>query len=325
MKEEEIRPAAVFEKLLRLAREDIGTYFEGVPRTSCACPACGQPGELAFTKNGFSYDECAHCLTLFANPRPESAAFERYYRESQSSRFWATTFYKTTEAARREKLWRPKALQVQEILTRWLPDVDPLVLDVGAGYGVFAEELGALGHRVTVIEPAPHLAEVCRAKGLSVLQNFLEEVSPSDLPDGPKVFTSFELLEHLHDPVAFVRQLRELMETGDFFIFTTLSGTGLDIRELWDRSKSVSPPHHLNFFNPESAQMLLEKAGLTCLSTATPGVLDIDILHKQVDDVTDRFWQVFLRGSTPETRTCMQSAITKCGASSHMLIVARAD
>ena len=42
------------------------------------------------------------------------------------------------------------------------------------------------------------------------------------------------------------------MSAGDLFIFITLSSTGVDIQGLWENSKSVSPPHHLNFFNPYS-------------------------------------------------------------------------
>ena len=37
--------------------------------------------------------------------------------------------------------------------------------------------------------------------------------------------------------------------SGDSFIFTTLSGMGADIQTLWEDSKAVSPPMHLNFIN----------------------------------------------------------------------------
>ena len=68
------------------------------------------------------------------------------------------------------------------------------------------------------------------------------------------------------------------LQSGDLFIFTTLSGTGVDIQALWQDSKSVMPPHHLNFLNPISVDVLLARLGFESLSITTPGKLDIDIL-----------------------------------------------
>ena len=100
------------------------------------------------------------------------------------------------------------------------------------------------------MKPGPELAKICRKKGLYVIENFLQNVLIEELTDEPKVFVSFELFEHLHDPKNFLRSLYNLMQVGDIFIFTTLSGTGVDIKALWENSKSIAPPHHLNFFNP---------------------------------------------------------------------------
>lgn len=123
------------------------------------------------------------------------------------------------------------------------------VIDIGGGYGIFAEEMSSLfARKVTVIEPGLHLAKSFRDKGIDVVEKFLEEVQTGDLPNGKKVFVSFELFEHLHSPELFLKQLYSLMTSGDLFIFTTLSSTGVDIQGLWENSKSVSPPHHLNFF-----------------------------------------------------------------------------
>ena len=69
-------------------------------------------------------------------------------------------------------------------------------------------------------------------------------------PRDKKFFTCFELIEHLHNPSKFIRKVGELMNKGDLFMFTTLSSTGVDIQTLWNNSRSVSPPHHINFFNP---------------------------------------------------------------------------
>jgi len=60
------------------------------------------------------------------------------------------------------------------------------------------------GRKVTVIEPGLHLAKSCRDRGIDVIEKFLEEVQTGGLPKGRKVFFSFELFEHLHNPETIV-------------------------------------------------------------------------------------------------------------------------
>ena len=323
MKEEEIRPVKIFDEYLRLARQDTITYFAGAQRESNDCPACLTKASLAFVKHGFSYETCPNCSTLFVNPRPVELAFSKYYTESASSKYWASTFYKETAEARREKLWKPKARLICEILNRY--DVNHYTLvDIGGGFGLFAEVMRDLTTKVpVVIEPGPHLAQLCREKSIPVVEKFLEQVESEDLPFGSKAFVSFELFEHLHNPAIFLKQLKTLMESGDLFIFTTLSGTGVDIQVLWEESKSVTPPHHLNFLNPSSVEILLVRLGLELLEVTTPGKLDIDILVNNYSLIKDRFWQTFIAQASEAQKEQWQAMISESGWSSHMMVVCR--
>jgi hypothetical protein len=323
IREADIRPQAIFDEYLRLCALDTRTYFESVERTSIPCPVCDTAGIPAFTKNGFSYELCAGCASLYVSPRPAAHAFEAYYRTAPSSKYWASTFYRETADARRKLLWRPKARLVADKLAA-LQASASAIIDVGGGYGLFAEEIRAVvPGEVVVIEPAPHLAEVCRDKSLHVVEKFLERVERRDLPPGCKAFVSFELFEHLHDPGLFLRQTLELMGRGDLFLFTTLSGTGFDIQLLWERSKSVSPPHHLNFLNPRSIAILLARVGFEVVEVTTPGKLDVDIVMNSREDVPDRFWRTFLQAADERQRQLWQELISATGWSSHMMIICR--
>ncbi len=325
MKEEDIRPRAIFDEYLRLTAADTLTYFGAVARVPISCPACGAAGVAAFTKSGFAYDVCPACHTLYVSPRPVAEAFAAYYTESPSSRYWASTFYKQTADARREWLWRPKARAIQSIIERYASgDAGHTVVDIGGGYGLFAEEMSKLsGHRLIVIEPGPDLAAACRDKSLEVVQKFLEDVSLADLPEGGKVFVSFELFEHLHSPEKFLQTLKGLMSPDDLFIFTTLSGTGIDIQALWEDSKSVSPPHHLNFFNPRSVRLLFTRLDLEVVEVTTPGKLDIDILANNRSDIKDRFWKTFVETASEGEKQQWQATVSETGWSSHMMVVVR--
>ncbi len=173
---------------------------------------------------------------------------------------------------------------------------------------------------MTIIEPGPELAEICRNKGLEVIEAFLENVLPEQLPTEHKVFVSFELFEHLHDCGVFLRHLYRLMQPGDLFMFTTLSGMGVDLQSLWNESNSISL-QHLNFFNPKSVRKLLDNNGFHVLTVDTPGKLDMDILFNNRKLIMDRFWRNLVAQSSAEERQEWQQFIAARGYSSHMFVV----
>ena len=323
MKEEDIRPNEIFKEYLRLCELDSLAFFNDVKLEEIKCPACGETGEASIIKNNFTYDECQSCFTLYVNPRPISKAFENFYKNSDSSKYWATTFYKTTENSRRKQLWLPKAKKIDDLLSENNLDNYSLV-DIGGGYGTFVEEFQKIcSIESIIIEPTSHLAEICRKKGIKVIEKFLENVEKKDLPNNNILFTSYELFEHLHSPIRFLSSLYELMNIGDYFYFTTLSGIGVDIQSLWDDSKSISPPQHLNFFNPNSIKIILEKNNFEIVKINTPGKLDIDILNNNFDNLKDRFWKTFISTASDDKKNAMQIFLSSIGYSSHMEVVCK--
>src|SRR5262245_54065650 len=142
IKENDIRPQAIFEEYRRLAENDAKTYFGSCPRSTVECPACGvRESDRSFRKIGFDYELCKRCGTLYVNPRPEPESFQRYYQDAPSVRYWATHFYKETETVRRKTIFEPKAQHVYTILQKWAANESLAWLaDIGAGYGIFCEE-----------------------------------------------------------------------------------------------------------------------------------------------------------------------------------------
>ncbi len=255
------------------------------------------------------------------SPRPTFESFVSFYSNSASSRYWAEVFYPAVESVRREKLWRPKARQVADIAGASSVAFNNLV-DIGGGSGTFAEEFQIVGGLpAVVIEPSPESAAACRERGITVIESFLEDVQPNELPQGHSIFTSFELFEHVRDPRHWLGSIADLMQSEDVLVVTTLSGLGLDIRTLWDQSDSVSPPHHINFLNPASMSQLAMNAGLETLRIFTPGVLDLDIMKNNRAKVTDRFWASVLDISDEAELSRWQQFISDNGRSSHMWAV----
>ena len=323
--EEEIRPEKVFNEYLELTSKDVVDFFSNVERNEIPCPGCGGKNfALWVNKGGFDYQLCQECKSIFVSPRPVNDAFNAYYTDSPSTKFWATTFYKVTEASRREKLWKPKAVLIKERIERFQGDkIIGHIVDIGGGYGVFDEEIcKIMPIQPIIIEPSVHLAKVCRDKGIQVIEKFMEDITPGELPDGPKCYVSFELFEHLHDPAIFLQIVFNTMSSGDLFIFTTLSGMGVDIQVLGEYAKAVSPPHHLNFLNPKSVSKLLEANGFKVLEAITPGRLDIDILKNNKAQIRDPFWKNALEYLSDDELSGLQEYFSRAGLSSHMMITA---
>jgi SAM-dependent methyltransferase len=201
-----------------------------------------------------------------------------------------------------------------------------VVGDIGAGYGLFLEELSKINASVksVAIEPSPEMAEICRAKDHEVLELIIEKIEGHD--ERFDFLCSFELFEHLHTPRSMIVAAFKLLKPGGSFLLTTLNGRGFDIQLMWEKSKSVFPPHHLNFCNPDSLSSLLEDVGFEVVQAETPGLLDWDIVEgnlKRGQFSTDRFWTLVAELSTDECKQELQSWITRNKLSSHMRILAR--
>lgn len=279
MKERDIRPEALLNRYLELSAQDAERCFGDEIRVEVECVACGS-GRCTrqFEKNGFAYAQCAECATLFQSPRPPIAAFEEFYRQSESSTYWAEVFFPAVAEVRREKIFRPRVERLARLCADHGIAVDRLI-DVGAGYGIFLEEWRALfpAAHLVAVEPSESLANECRSKGFAVVEAIVENVAGHD--QSADLVTCFEVLEHVYDPLAFVRVLARLARPGGYVFLSTLGADGFDLQVLWEKSTQIFPPHHLNFLSVNGFERLFERAGLTEVSVTTPGQLDVDIIR----------------------------------------------
>jgi SAM-dependent methyltransferase len=325
MKESEIRNPMVHDRYLEMVRRDALAYFDDVDRCErVSCPSCrGENVTDQFEKFGFTYAQCDACRTLYVNPRPKLMHLEDFYVNSPSSQFWVDEFFKPLAEMRREKLFRPRA----KLVAKMLNQSDSITVgDIGAGFGIFLDELRKLvpGARCIAIEPSPEMAEICRNNALEVHETIIEKMKGNA---GEFDFLSaFELFEHLHTPRSMIEAAFNLLKSGGRLLVTTLNAEGFDIQLLWEKSKSVFPPHHLNFCNPDSLSRLLCDVGFEIISVETPGVLDWDIVEGAIDTgqlETERFWQHVAQQGSAECKNELQRWLTKNNLSSHMRIVAQ--
>jgi SAM-dependent methyltransferase len=280
LKEQDIRPAAIFERYLELSRRDAEVFFRDHSQfVEVACPGCGgDDASEAFTKFGFRYAECRRCKTLFASPRPAREAIDAFYGDSASATYWADVFFPASMESRRERVVAPRVDRILELMRGRNVQLNSVV-DVGAGYGIFLDELRRREPAVAcaALEPGQKLAEVCRRNGFETLEAPVEDATA--WADRADLVVCFEVIEHVFSPFEFAGALARIARPGGWVIVTSLCADGFDIRVLGARSKSVSPPHHLNFMSVAGFSTLMSRAGLQDVEVLTPGRLDVDIVR----------------------------------------------
>lgn len=323
MKEEDIRKREVFNQYLKMVEEDVKKIFGDERRFSAIdCPACHSNNlEHQFKKIGFSYVLCKNCGTLFANPRPFFEDLNKFYTESDSTTFWVEKFFKPVAEVRREKIFKPRA---EFIANRFSQNRLGTVGDIGAGFGIFLEELIKLQPEIkaVAIESSIEMAEICRKKKIEVIPSAVENISGWD--GKFDLLTSFELFEHLYDPGLFLEKAYDLLRPGGYLFLSTLNGEGFDIQILWEKSKSIAPPQHLNFFNPDSIKILLESKRFIVKEATTPGKLDWNIvegMYSQEGVSPGRLWELIARKAGSDAKNKLQSWIAENNFSSHMQIL----
>lgn len=323
MKESDIRPAAVLERYLAAVRRDAAALLE---RRSAfrrvPCVACGaRRTRPAFPKQGYRYETCLCCGTLFLNPRPTPAALGEFYETGTSSKVWSTEFYPATAASRKRHIMAPRVAFLKERLG----GVRGPVVDVGCGYGLFLEAVRAdlPGRRALGVEPSPDLAAAASAKGLEVVTGYLSDALPR-LRGTAAAVTLFEVLEHLPDPVTLLKECRAALRPGGLFWATALGCDGFDVAVLGARHKNVYPPCHINILSLEGFRRLAERAGFRTCELTTPGRLDCDIVRKTPGRPRLGPYLEELFASGDEARLAsFQRHLAETGRSSHVWLLAR--
>lgn len=328
IRENDIRPDSLFTEQAKRFASDIRRLLTRKSAfVSVLCPACDSArSRPAFEKFELSYLHCEECATIYMSPRPTPAILEHYYSTSENYAYWNEYIFPASENARRERIVRPRARRLAEICARHgIPR--EILLEVGAGFGTFCDEIGKLGlfSRAIAVEPTPGLAASCRAKGLEVLEMPIEHVNLES--ERVNVVASFEVVEHLFSPQDFVRACARLLSPGGALVLTCPNVKGFDIATLGPLSDAIDV-EHLNYFHPESLSLLVARCGLETIEVITPGELDAELVRKKAlgglfDLSRFPFLKRILLDEWDRLGDPFQRFLSDNGLSSHLWLVAR--
>jgi SAM-dependent methyltransferase len=243
------------------------TDFEYVP-----CPLCGSahqeivqrgPDYLEHIPGSFTLVGCLRCGLLYQNPRPTRAAVGRFYPDHYGAYGAAQSGLR----ARRGLLgWVTRRGMARrcELLDRAVPprpDGPRRLLDVGSGGGLFLEAVQLHGGwRAEGLEPNAQAARATAERlGLPVLHGGIEDAR---YPDASfDAVTLWDVLEHLHDPLGALRELRRILRPGGA-LFVRVPNAASYVRALCGRYwVGYDLPRHMTVFSPATLGRALAGAG----------------------------------------------------------------
>lgn len=240
------------------------------------CPICGREAarllvaRYSAANHEYRLFECQTCTVRFWTPRTGAGA--HYYASEQLS------MYQAIHDGERpvEKDARYRAFFRGFDATR-----PQRVLDIGCGSGDLLQEVQRLGHEVWGVDFDPISIERARARGLkNVCCGSVEGFFQSHPELTFDQITAFDVVEHLTDPIAVLRRVRDALKPGGALTVTVPNRERL----LADKMLSDFPPHHFFRFDRHALRYTLEEAGFTSVSSeqlqfgyALPAALDVVI------------------------------------------------
>lgn len=306
LSEQEIRPLELFDEYLEMMSTEAAAAFADTDLlVDVPCPACDEPdSELGFRKGGFAYHVCGRCESLYASPRPTSAALDEFRATSKALAFWTDRSLPETAEARRG-VSEQRARWLAALADEYLPNA-ATVADVAPGAGAFLAEVERLGRfeRTSGVEWRPDL----------------------DAGDhAADAIAAFDFLQQLHDPGALLRWAREVLPPGGLVLLTTSTISGFDLRVLWDRSRNIYFPQQINILSIEGIELLVTELGFEILELSTPGQLDVSSVAAAIDEgaPVDRFVSYMLARRSERSHRQFQELLQQHLLSSHVRLALR--
>lgn len=229
------------------------------------CPVCFKGTDFRFVENWAE-----------TQPTKKSVKWTLYECSNCGVQFWfpfrqaERTFYdpeESFEATERKKDLVISFLLNSASITPWnhrLFYIDKLkkdgrLLDVGCADGKFLRKCRKLGYKVYGLEINRHKAEALRQDGIECFPDYLDRFVSSWRDRKEDLFdcvTAFEVLEHVTNPLDFLKDINTLLKSGGIFVASVPFRGRAKFFEDGDH-----PPNHFTRWDERSLTKILEKAG----------------------------------------------------------------
>lgn len=221
----------------------ISDPFQPMKPAFSGCRICGSVKVRSiFVVDSVEIMECEGCGFRFPLKIPSAEELKDHYDAEYSE----TRFLQGQ---------RVNALINKRIIERIYGSLDGLsLLDVGAGYGFLAESLNKLPNQScdAVELSAPQRAYASKILGIKTFSSLAEVNRQYDL------IVSFEVLEHIPDPISFLLSIAALLNPGGALILGTDHFNSPTVQAMGASFPKWVPHEHISCFTPSSIKSLLE-------------------------------------------------------------------
>jgi SAM-dependent methyltransferase len=234
---------------------------------SVACLLCGH-GEARTlfqatdrlyrtTDKLFRVVECERCGLIRLDPWPSAEELRLYYPDE----YWFAP--RTDAASRLEELYRRLVLRdhMHFVLRAFQDCADQgLLVDVGCGGGLLLRLLQERGMRVAGLETS-------RAAAAAAWEHNRVPMFCGDLASAPlarescSLLMMFHVVEHLPDPVSYLRSARELLKPDGRLVIQVPNASSWQFLLFGSNWNGVDVPRHLTDYRERDLQRLLEQCG----------------------------------------------------------------
>lgn len=206
-------------------------------------------------KNNADLVKCTSCGFVYFKQIPSGEELENYYKGYGRNDYLSPITIK----------------RYNEILDKLEPyRKTGKLLDVGCGIGYFLEEAKKRGWQVHGTEYTDKAIEICESKGIQMKKGVL---NVSNYTAGEfDVITSFEVIEHINNPLDEVQKFNTLLRIGGVVYITTPNFNSLQRLQLGEKSTVITYPEHLSYYTPKTLSFLFSKLGFKPLDVQTTGI-----------------------------------------------------
>jgi SAM-dependent methyltransferase len=154
------------------------------------------------------------------------------------------SYYRDVCGEEQTRFDRARDDRVVRLVERHAPPARPdsALLDIGCGYGHLLRRF-AERYRLAGIDVSTHAADVARSSipGAIVVTADVQRPLPFDVPFD--VVLAVNVVEHLHDPVAGIRSIREALLPGGICVIHLPTINGPVSRAIYRLAYSQDPTH----------------------------------------------------------------------------------
>ena len=221
------------------------------------CLVCGARELKVLPKYSKDYlVQCQHCSFVFSHRIPSEEELNAYYKNYGSGQHDAIspiTIKRYHELLDEFEKYRSSNT----------------ILDVGCGSGHFLVTAKERGWQVYGTEYPESLCEVCRKKGLTIHRGVL---NPANYPGiSFDVITSFEVIEHINNPLEELAKFNQLLRSGGLLYCTTPNFNSIQRYQLGPDFNILCYPEHISYYTKNTLSKVFQISGFKPLKVISTG------------------------------------------------------